>query len=57
MFSESFENALQKIHCFDYLNSKAMTKAGAKYYQKVAEIQADLEKNREFYGLDDEKDR
>lgn len=42
MFTESFEAAIQKIHCFDFLNSKSMTKAGAKYYRQVAEIQADL---------------
>ena len=42
MFTETFENGLQKVHCFDYLNNKIMTKAGAKYYQKITEIQADL---------------
>lgn len=32
MQTETFENALQKIHNFDFLNGKIMTKAGAKYY-------------------------
>lgn len=34
-----------------------MTKAGAKYYEQVEKIQADLLKNTMFYGEDDEKDR
>jgi hypothetical protein len=42
MYNETFSSVLQKIHSFDYLNNKPMSKAGAKYYQQVAEIQADL---------------
>ncbi len=34
-----------------------MSKAGAKYYNQVAEIQKDLDKNKELYGVDDETDR
>jgi hypothetical protein len=57
MYNEAFESGLQRIHGFDYLNNKVMSKAGAKYYQQVAEIQKDLDKNKEFYGIDDERDR
>lgn len=32
MFTENFEEALQKVHGFDFLNGRPMTKAGAKYY-------------------------
>lgn len=46
MHSENFESALQRIHQFDFLNGRAMSKAGAKYYQQVAEIQKDLASNR-----------
>ena len=42
MFSEAFEVGLQKVHNFDFLNGKPMTKAGAKYYEKINKIQGDL---------------
>lgn len=57
MCTNSFESGLQKIHNFDFLNGKAMTKAGAKYYDKINKIQDDLIENRGYYGEDDEKDR
>ena len=57
MMSESLELGLQKIHNFDFLNGKTMTKAGAKYYDKINKIQEDLLSNSVLYGEDDEKDR
>jgi len=57
MMSESFELGLQKIHNFDFLNGKTMTKAGAKYYDKIHKIQEDLNENSVLYGDDDEEDR
>jgi hypothetical protein len=57
MHSEAFESGLQKVHNFDFLNGKIMTKAGAKYYDQVALIHRDLAENSQFYGEDDEKDR
>ena len=50
MMSESFELGLQKIHSFDFLNGKTMTKAGAKYYDKINKIQEDLMENSVLYG-------
>jgi hypothetical protein len=34
-----------------------MTKAGAKYYDKIGKIQTDLHRNSTLYGEDDERDR
>lgn len=42
MYTESFEKGIQKVHCLDFLNGKPMTKAGAKYYDKIDKIQEDL---------------
>jgi Leucine-rich repeat (LRR) protein len=53
MFSESFECNLQRIHSFDFLNAKVMSRAGSKYYDEVQKIQEDLRENAEFYGEDD----
>jgi hypothetical protein len=57
MWSSAFEAGLQKIHSFDFLNGRPMTRAGAKYYDRISKIQEDLVENRELYGEDDEKDR
>lgn len=57
MHSEVFESGLQRVHNFDFLNGKVMSRAGAKYYEQVAAIHRDLAENSEFYGEDDEKDR
>lgn len=57
MFTLAFESGLQKIHNFDYQNGKPMTKAGAKYYDKIGKIQSDLHSNSRLYGEDDERDR
>ena len=48
---------LQKIHNFDKLNGKSYTKAGAKYYDRIEEINKDLLENSVLYGEDDEEDR
>ena len=34
-----------------------MTKAGAKYFDKINQIQIDLKENQQLYGQDDEDDR
>ena len=39
MFTETFEKGIQKVHGFDFLNEKPMSKAGAKYYEKIDKIQ------------------
>jgi hypothetical protein len=43
MNTPTFENAIQKIHRFDFLNGKIMTKAGAKYYEQVDKIKQELD--------------
>ena len=46
MFTQTFEDGLQKIHNFDFVNGKTMSKAGAKYYDKINRIQEDLYEKR-----------
>lgn len=35
MYSEGFEDGLQRVHSFDFMNGKVMSQAGAKYYKEI----------------------
>jgi hypothetical protein len=39
IYNLTFEAGLQRIHSFDFVNGKVMTKAGSKYYNQAAKIQ------------------
>ena len=53
MYSESFEASLQKLHNFDFINGKIMSRAGNKYYEEITKISYELASNSSIYDEDD----